>query len=175
MPDMGSEEKSGVKIRTEHQNLGAALMQIAEDDNFTAINPLKLGGNTINNAFLINADTCVFLKYGQEPKSTGEYQFTFTTEQLSNLHSAERHYQKIFIGLICVEDQEICCLELKQLKSMIRSRKDTAGGDEDSYQVLVVVPQGKSLRAYTNAANRKGQIAGKPTVVSRSRFPGCLF
>lgn len=54
-----------MKIRTEHLNLGAALIQIAEDDNFTAINPLRLQGEKINNAFLINADTCVFLKYGQ--------------------------------------------------------------------------------------------------------------
>ncbi|NVZ64178.1 hypothetical protein HX867_18930 [Pseudomonas gingeri] len=58
-----------MKVRTEHQNLGAALMQIAEDDNFTAINPLRLKGDKVNNAFLINADTCLFLKYSQEPNT----------------------------------------------------------------------------------------------------------
>lgn len=164
-----------MKIRTEHQNLGAALMQIAEDDNFTAINPLKLRGDKIKNAFLINTDTCFFLKYGQEPKSTGEYQFTFTVDQLENVYGAAEHYQKIFIGLVCVEDQEVCCMDLQQLIDMIEARKKTAGSDEESYQILVTVPDGSRLRAYTNAAGRKGVIAGKETLIVRSRFPGCLF
>src|SRR5690606_34556492 len=114
-----------MKIRTEHQTLGAALMQIAENENFTAINPLKLKGEKINNAFLINTDTCVFLKYGQEPKQTGEYQFTYTSEHLESVYAAAEHHQKVFVGLVCVEDQEICCLDLEQLRSMIAARRDT--------------------------------------------------
>ncbi|MOA06270.1 hypothetical protein D3C78_1259010 [compost metagenome] len=164
-----------MKIRTEHFNLGSALIQIAADDSFTAINPLRLQGKKINNAFLINTDTCVFLKYGQEPKQTGEYQFTFTTDHLQSMYGAEQHYRKIFIGLVCVEDQEICCLDIGQLKSMIEARIATAGNEEDSYQILVKVPEGKSLRAYANAAGRRGMIAGQETIISRSRFPGCLF
>lgn len=136
-----------MKIRTEHQNLGAALMQIAEDDNFTAINPLKLKGDKINNAFLINADTCIFLKYGQEPKPTREYQFTYTREHLEAVYGAAEHYS-VFVGLVCVEDQEICCLDLSQLKSMIEARRKTHGQEEESYQVLVTAPDGKSLRSY---------------------------
>ncbi|WP_139198616.1 hypothetical protein [Pseudomonas indica] len=111
-----------MKIRTEHQNLGAALMQVAEDDNFTAINPLRVKGDKINNAFLINADACLFLKYGQEPKSTGEYQFTFSAEQLENIRASSQHYQKVFLGLVCVEDQEVCCLDVGQLNEMIAAR-----------------------------------------------------
>lgn len=166
-----------MKIRTEHQHLGAALMQIAENDNFTAINPLRLNGGNVNNAFLINADTCVFLKYGQEPKTTGEYQFTFTADQLQSVEAAGQHYQKqkVFVGLVCVEAQEICCLDALQFDVMIAARVKTANATEDSYQVLVTAPDGKSLRAYTNASGRKGIIAGKETVISRNRFPGCLF
>lgn len=164
-----------MKIRTEHQNLGAALMQIAEDDNFTAINPLRVKSDKINNAFLINTDTCVFLKYGQEPKQTGEYQFTYTREHLESVYGAAEHYKKVFVGLVCVEDQEVCCIDLAQLDAMIKARRATHGADEESYQVLVTVPEGKSLRAYTNASGRKGVIAGKEHVVARNRFPGCLF
>ncbi|WP_045158326.1 hypothetical protein [Stutzerimonas stutzeri] len=164
-----------MKIRTEHQTLGAALMQIAEDENFTAINPLKLKGAKINNAFLINADTCVFLKYGQEPKQTGEYQFTYTSEHLGSIDAAAEHYRKVFVGLVCVEDQEICCLDLDQLRSLIAARRVSHGAEEEAYQVLVVVPEGKSLRAYTNASGRKGLTAGKKVVVARNRFPSGLF
>lgn len=164
-----------MKIRTEHQNLGAALMQIAEDDNFTAINPLKLKGEKVNNAFLINTDTCVFLKYGQEPKNgTGEYQFTYTMEHLESIYAAAEHY-KVFVGLVCVEDQEVCCLDIDQLRDMIAARRATHRADEDVYQVLVTVPDGKSLRAYTNMSGRKGMIAGKKLIIPRNRFPGCLF
>lgn len=165
-----------MKIRTEHQNLGAALMQIAEHDSFTAINPLKIGNNKINNAFLINTDTCLFLKYGQEPKqNTEEYQFTFTAEHMAAIRHAAEVKPKIFVGLVCVEDQEICCLDLAQFNAIIDARIATHGGAEDSYQLLVTVPEGKSLRAYTNASGRRGIIAGRESIISRRRFPDCLF
>ncbi|OZY39378.1 hypothetical protein CJF43_23440 [Pseudomonas fragi] len=164
-----------MKIRTQHQNIGAALMQIAEHDSFTAINPLKLRGEKITNAFLINTDTCVFLKYGNEPKPTGEYQFTFTEEQLLCIEEAEDHYKNVFVCLVCVEAQEICGLTVSELNQMISARKSTVVGDEESYQVLVTATQGGRLRAYTNAAGRKLVRALTPLVISRSRFPAFLF
>ena len=165
-----------MKIRTEHQNLGAALMQIAEDDNFTAINPLRLRGAKINNAFLINADTCLFLKYGQEPKGAHqEYKFTFSSDVLDSIELSTEFYQKIFIGLVCVEDQEICLIDMEQMTEMLQARIKTAGQEEEVYQVLVTVPEGKSLRAYTNASGRKGVVAGREKVISRNRFPSGLF
>jgi hypothetical protein len=173
---MGPRKGASMKIRTEHQNLGAALMQIAEDDNFTAINPLRLKGEKINNAFLINADTCLFLKYGQEPKGAAEeYKFTFSPEVLDSIELSTEFYKKIFIGLVCVEGQEICCIDMEQMTEMLKARIKSAGQEEETYQVLVTVPEGKSLRAYTNASGRKGVIAGKEKVISRSRFPSCLF
>ncbi|MCO8161032.1 hypothetical protein NJC38_02560 [Pseudomonas sp. 21LCFQ010] len=165
-----------MKIRTEHQNLGAALMQIAEHDSFTAINPWKVGNIRINNAFLINTDTCVFLKYGNEPKrNTEEYQFTYTADHLESIRQASQVMHKVFVALVCVEDQEICCLSLDEFNSLIEARRASHGAAEDSYQVLVTVPEGKSLRAYTNASGRRGVVAGREQVVSRSKFPACLF
>ena len=66
-----------MKIRLEHQNIGAAVMQIAEHPNFTAINSLKVEGNPINNGFLINGDIAVLCKYASEPNGLGEYTFSF--------------------------------------------------------------------------------------------------
>ncbi|MGX9524303.1 hypothetical protein ACXHWJ_08555 [Alcaligenes nematophilus] len=157
-------------------NLGAAIMQIAEHKSFTAINPLKIKKEVINNAFLINDDTCLFLKYGQEPKRTGEYQFTFSAEQLKNIRAANKGlHLKVFLALICVEDQEICCLSFDEFESMIQARTESAKQEEESYQVLVTVPNGKSLRAYTNAAGVRKKMAHDAKVISRNRYPSCLF
>ncbi|KTB99747.1 MULTISPECIES: hypothetical protein [Pseudomonas syringae group] len=165
-----------MKIRTEHQNLGAALMQIAEHDSFTAINPLRIGNAKINNAFLINTDTCLFLKYGQEPKrSTHEYQFTFRADHVTAIRSAGEVNPKVFIGMMCIEDQEICCIDLQQFNELIAARTQSHGSTEDSYQLLITMPEGRSLRVYTNASGRRGVVAGQEMIVSRSRFPVCLF
>lgn len=173
-PDQGIE--NDMKIRTEHQTLGAALMQIAEDNSFTAINPLRLGGEKINNAFLINTDTCLFLKYRQEPVGAHEeYVFTFSMDVIASINSAKKFYKKIFFGLVCVEGQEVCCIDISQFDGMVNARKATFGGDEDTYQVLVTIPNGKSLRVYMNAARTKGFVAGTKLITPRSRFPSALF
>ena len=171
----GGRPRSGsMKIRTQHQTLGSALMQIAEHDSFTAINPLKLRGVKITNSFVINNGTCIFLKHGNEPLPTGEFQFTFTADQLLAIEEAEEHYN-VFICLVCVEEQEICGLEVNELHQMIAARKVTFEGDEDSYKILVLPQAGGRLRAYTNAAGRRLVRALKPLVISRSRFPAFLF
>lgn len=164
-----------MKIRTQHMTLGAALMQIAEHESFTAINPLRLRGEKVTNAFLINTDTCVFLKYGSEPKTTGEYQFTFTTDQVLCIEEAEEHYRNVFVCLVCVEEQEVCGLEAAELYRMISARKSTNNGDEDSYQILITAPPGGRLRAYTNAAGRRGVPSLDPLLITRNRFPAFLF
>lgn len=163
-----------MKIRTHHQTLGSALMQIAEHDSFTAINPLKLRNVKINNAFVINTGTCIFLKHGNEPLATGEFQFTFTTDQLLAIEEAAEHY-KVYICLVCVEEQEICGLEIAELDQMITARKATITTDEESYKILVKPQTGGRLRAYTRAAGRKLVNAHKPLVISRNRFPAFLF
>jgi len=164
-----------MKIRTQHQTLGAALMQIAEHERFTAINPLRIRGDKVTNAFLINDNTCIFLKYGSEPKPTGEYQFTFSTEQLGYIEDAQEHYRNVYVCLVCVEEQEICGLSAAELQRMITARQDTHAGDEESYQVLITATEGGRLRAYTNASGRRGVPALDPLVIPRSRFPGFLF
>lgn len=164
-----------MKIRTQHMTLGAALMQIAEHDRFTAINPLYNRGQKVTNAFLINDNTCIFLKYGSEPKPTGEYQFTFTADQLNSVEDAQEHYRHVFVCLVCVEEQDICGLEAAELQRMVVARQDTADSEEESYQVLVTAPEGGRLRAYTNTAGRRGTPAHEPFVIARNRFPGFLF
>lgn len=164
-----------MKIRLEHQNIGAALMQIAEHPRFTAINALKLKGALINNAFLVNGDIAVFCKYASEPNSADEYVFTFNQEQLNNIRGANKGKHNVFFALVCVEDGEVCCLTGEQFDTLVKNRKESAKAEEDQYQILVTARKGASLRAYVNASGKKGKTAGKMTVIPRNAFPEAIF
>lgn len=150
-------------------------MQIAEHEQFTAINAMKIKGERINNAFKINNNIGLLCKYASEPNSGGEYLFTFQGDHLDAVAKIAKHNDHAFIALVCIEDAEICCLDIEQFNTLIESRKKSAGHDEDFYQILVTAEQGKSLRAYVNAAGKKGKVAGKQITVARNAFPNEIF
>lgn len=164
-----------MKIRTEHKYIGAALMQIAEHEQFTAINAMKIQSELINNAFKINNNIGLLCKYASEPNSGGEYAFTFQKEHVEAVSKIAKHNDHAFIALVCIEDGEICCLTVDQFNTLIENRKKSAGQDEELYQILVTAEQGNSLRAYVNAAGKKGKVAGKKLVITRKAFPDTIF
>ncbi|MFQ2433461.1 hypothetical protein ACK31N_13295 [Aeromonas caviae] len=164
-----------MKIRLEQQNIGAAVMQIAEHEQFTAINSLKVHGKSISNAFLVNHDTAVLCKYSSEPNSIGEYVFTFNEEHMENICNISGQYGKVYFSLVCVEDGEICCLSIEQFHQLIEYRKNSAKSDESSYAILITMQSGASFRAYVNAAGRRGHFAGKKLTIARKNFPNALF
>lgn len=164
-----------MKIRLEQQNIGAAIMQIAEHTNFTAINRLKVGGEIINNGFLINGDIAVLCKYASEPNGSDEYLFNFNSDHLDNIAKIQKGKHRLYFVLICVEEGEICCLTEEEFDTLIVNRKKSAKVDEDQYQILVTAKKNASLRAYVNAAGKKGKIAGKMLTVARNSFPQALF
>ena len=83
-----------MRIDDNHMYHGAALIQIAEDQQFTAINSLKLNDLVLRNAYRINDDIGFAMKYSTKPKGRyKEYLFTFSTEyleKLSAIHKANR-------------------------------------------------------------------------------------
>ncbi|EPM4291325.1 hypothetical protein ACTJ2N_000491 [Vibrio fluvialis] len=164
-----------MKIRLEQQNIGAAVMQIAEHEQFTAINALKINGKSISNAFLVNHDTAVLCKYASEPNSIDEYVFTFNEEHMGNISELSEKYAKIYFGLVCVEDGEICCLSKEQFDQLIDYRKTSAKADESSYSILITIQSGASFRACVNAAGKRGHFAGKKLTIARKNFPNALF
>lgn len=83
--------------------------------------------------------------------------------------------RRLFFALVCVEDGEICCLTEVQFDALIANRKKSAGADEDQYQVLVTCNKGARLRAYVNAAGKKGRTAGKMETIARKAFPDLIF
>ncbi|HBA65619.1 MAG TPA: hypothetical protein DCZ48_05460 [Methylococcaceae bacterium] len=113
-----------MKIRLEHQNIGAAVMQIAEHEQFTAINSLKLNSSPVSNAFLINSHIAFLCKYASEPNGNGEYVFTFTEDQMNTLSLLLPKHDCLFLGLVCVEGGEICCLSKAQFQELLNYRKD---------------------------------------------------
>ena len=164
-----------MKVRLHHQYLGAALMQVAEHPQFTAINSLKRRGDPVNNGFLINDDVALFLKYASEPNGTGEYVFTFNRDHIGHISHAGRQRNKVFLGLVCVQDEEICCLNGESFDALIGYRKDSAGEEEEQYQLLVKVEPRAQLRVYVNAAGVRRQYAGEQLVIPRTGFPNTLF
>jgi hypothetical protein len=165
-----------LKVHDDHLYHGAALIQIAEHAQFTAINSLSLGKKTIHTAYKVNNDIAVYLKYASKPTGTfSEYVFTFTNEHLSEIKSIARISPKTFVVLVCVKDREICCLSHAQLFELVHRREKALGRPEDSLAVIVTAPTNKSLRTYVNAPGKKRSILGKEIIISRNAFPDVVF
>jgi len=164
-------------IDDDHLYHGAALIQIAEDPRFTAINSLKIGSKTISVAYKINDEIAVYLKYASKPTPAHkEYTFVFKEGQLNELATIAKHNHQTFVALVCVADREICCISYKTLTALVAQRKIASGGkSEEQYVVLVTAQKGKSLRMYMNQPNKKNTIMGKQILVSRKDFPEALF
>lgn len=165
-----------MKIDDDHQFHGAALMQIAEDPHFTAINAVTVSSQKVRNAFRVNDDIGVYLKYATSPVSTyKEYRFTFTIEHLNIIEKLAAITGNVFIALVCIKGREICALPYERLLDLIERRRKVKGGNEDQYIIPVTLPDRKGFRVYINSPGEKGKTLGKTIVVPRSDFPRCLF
>ena len=165
-----------MKIHDDHMYHGAALIQIAEHPEFTAINSLKVKGQILHNSYKINDAIGVHFKYAWTPKKPfGEYLFNFPQDEIDELSSICEVVDSLFLGLVCVKDREICCISYKQLESLVNARKAAKAVSEHQYSILVTAPKNKSLRAYINAPGVKKTMLGSALVISRSSFPDVLF
>lgn len=165
-----------MKIHDDHLYHGSALIQIAENPNFTAINALKLGKKIVRVAYRINDNISVYFKYASKPSGTHkEYVFTFTKDHLGDLAKIAVATPETFIALICVKDREICTLPYADLQTLLKRREENHGAREDNLTVLVTVEARKSLRAYVNASGKKNTMLGDALVVNRNAFPSDIF
>jgi len=165
-----------MKINDDHMYQGAALTQIAEDPQFTAINAFKTAGAISRSAFKVNADIGVYLKYASKPKAPfNEYVFTFSGDHLAELKSLKRKSGSAFLALVCVKERQICGLRYEEFMQLIDARKKAKGSSENQYTLLVTIPAGKSFRVYVNAPGKRKTMLGKSVIVSRNGFPGIIF
>jgi len=112
-------------IHQRHLYHGAALIQIAEHPEFTAINPFLIDGENSHNAYRINDNTGIYAKYASNPNaSTSDYLFTFNQENLDELANVDELCGKLFVALICISSSSICCLGYDQLMTLICSNSD---------------------------------------------------
>ena len=163
-------------INDDHLYHGAAITQIAEHSLFTAINAFKDADNISRSAFRVNDDIAVYFKYATKPKRPhDEFVFTFTTENLDEIHRIADLVPKTFLALVCVKSRHICCLPYGKLVELLNRRTKDIGYEEDQYTVLATLEEGKSFRVYVNKSGRKNRILGKSLIVSRNKFPNELF
>ena len=163
-------------IDDNHLYHGAAITQIAEHPSFTAINAFKAADNISRSAFRVNDDIAVYFKYATKLKPPhDEFVFTFTRDNLDEIHRTAELVPKLFLAVVCVKVRHICCLPYDKLVALLDRRTKDIGYEEDQYTVLVTLEEGKSFRVYLNKSGRKNRMLGKPVVISRSKFPNQLF
>jgi len=164
-----------MKIHDDHMYHGAALTQVAEHPQFTAINAFKNNADTSRCGFLVNHDIGIYLKYAtKKTKTFGEFVFTFTSTNIAEIDALSKKADKTFIVFVCVQAKEICCIRRTELQSLIAKRRAARGHDEDIYAVLVTVPSGKSCRVYMNYPGERKRSLGQ-VIVPRKRFPNAIF
>ena len=166
-----------MKIQDEHLYHGAALAQIAEHPQFTAINVLKVSGRNSKSAYKVNDSIAVFLKYASKPLGAyKEYNFTFNASHLSELKKIAKSDHALFIAMVCIKDREVCCIPYEDLIKLIEKRKAAHGSKEDQYTILCTLKPKQAFRVNMNQPGRKKvYLLAKPLVVKRNRLPSVLF
>lgn len=158
-------------------NHGAALIKIAEWPTFKAINSFEPNrGQKSSAAFIVNADTGIYLKYGSNPtKAFKEYSFVFNQSNFEELNALKAKYgDRVFIVLVCVRAREVCILRYSELDKKREEREKEKGAPEAQYQLLVAVLPRKSFRVYMNKPGvRKRSLT--QSIVNRNAFPAELF
>ncbi|MBL3529581.1 MAG: hypothetical protein JMN27_17635 [gamma proteobacterium endosymbiont of Lamellibrachia anaximandri] len=166
-----------MKVQDEHMYHGAALAQIAENPQFTAINALKVGGKNSKSTYKVNDSIAVYLKYASKPIGTyKEYNFTFTTSHLSEMKRIVSTDHMLYIALVCIKGREVCCISYEDLINMIDKRKEAHGGKESQYTILCTLKPKQAFRVNMNQpGKKKTYLLTKSLVVKRNTFPSVLF
>ena len=170
-------------IDEDHLYYGAAVIQIAEHESFTAINDHREQGAPIECVYKVNHDKWVYLKYRtkrsrsytDEGSRYYEYQFIFNRDSLAQIERLHAQNTPVFLGLICVQDREICCLSHAELLDLVGRRRRSRGIDEDQHVIYVSLREGGAFRCFVARPNTKGRRIGKPLTVARKKFPGRIF
>ncbi len=164
-----------MKIHDDHMYHGAALTQVAEHPQFTAINAFSHGGHSSRSGFLVNHDVGIYLKYAtKKTRRFDEFIFTFSADHIAEIDALEQKAEKVFIVFVCVQAKEICCIRRAELHALIAQRELARGTGEDIHTVVVTVPTGKSCRVYMNFPGARKKMLGE-IIVPRNRFPNAIF
>lgn len=165
-----------MKVDDNHMYHGAALIQIAEHPQFTAINSVHLENKLLHCSFRINDSIGIHIKYSSQPKPPfGEYVFNFGKKAKGELNKLLEISESVYIALVCVKARQICCISEDEFRAWLERRRIAFGKKEEVSTFLVRIPSGKSIRVDMNQPGTKGKYLGKSQIVPRNRFPKVLF
>src|SRR5205814_1735442 len=116
-------------IHDDHRHYGSALIQIAEDRHFSAINAFRYKGRSSRCGFRVNKDIGIYIRYRTEAKGKRwpVYSFLFSEENLKELLAMHKRLDRLYLALICVDAREICCLPHADFEELIGARREATG------------------------------------------------
>ena len=166
-----------------HMYQGAALWQIANDERFTAINRITLispDGVESHKGLVVKTEddeeVGVYFKYATEPTSPpDDYVFTFNRDAKQHLEELDRECDRTFILLVCVKDNQVCCLPYSAFRDMLRRRIEARGKDEEVTTLLADLGKGRGFHVNMNQPGRRGEYLDSPTEIPRVDFPRKIF
>ena len=167
-----------LKITQKDQYHGAAIIQIAEHDSFTAINSFTLkNGTKSTRSFKINGKTGIMFKYASRPNHHHEYIFTFNQEQIEELKELDNMNAQTFFAGVCIQDRDICLVDYNTISELIKQRKMLSKKHEDKYNLIVIAKKNHAFRVSMNRPDTKGcHINDKDEyVIPRNDFPQKIF
>jgi hypothetical protein len=143
-----------MKINGKNQYHGAALAQIVDADEFTALNP----ASDKRGHYQINRNRRVLTKLSKA--DAGSWRYTFTKSDLAVLRNDIDTGNQAFVCLIC-GTFTICLLTEEDLNEVLDL-------DGPRQTIEVTAPQGKSMRVRSS----KDELSRK---VPHSSFPRDIF
>ena len=162
---------------------GAALIQVAEHEEFTSINRIPLPGTRAHSAFSVNEEIGIFLKYATAPSNTerAEYKFGFTKENLDDIEVLEEDLGDAYAVLIICDDvrdnKEICCVPysmLSRLKGYRDRRNENLGrSEEDGVDVYVQIRYAQPFEVNVKSPGRPGYAWREN--IPKGSFPDIIF
>lgn len=149
-----------MKIIDRHQAHGAALVQIIEDDAFTALNKVTdHQGRHKQGHYQVNNDCRLLIKKAND--NGGKWRFTLTTNDLPVIAQDLDHGHRFFLCLVC-DGETVCLLNENDLREVVDLDSGT------SRTIVVHTPARKSMRVHGS----DGDLDRK---VPHSDFPNAIF
>jgi hypothetical protein len=171
---VGATIAATMRIDDDHLYHGAALIQIAEHPEFTAINSIKIRGRAFRSAFRINDDVGIYLKYRKSVNDLDEYTFTFLESHIDELRQLAAVVPRLFLVLVCVDGREICCTGYGTFRKLLEQRRFFERVKHKTFTLVVRLRDHERFHVYANKPHRKGIMLGH-RIVPRSGFPARIF
>lgn len=177
-----------MKIDDDHLFYGAAVLQVAEDDQYTSINQFeeRVGRSSrkVRCAYVVNNNIGLYVKYRGEPRTAkwtegkaDEYLFHFNSSERQKLDKLAGRYPNCFVALICVRNRTIICLSLTEFRSLVAGRRKELDYEEETYVIVVAnFPKSRTRpKVYVTPPGSRNKVLNEPLIVPENAYPRKIF